>query len=79
MYTNRKDLVVIDIENNIIGAINIYYNYSDGIFSRTKLFYVDEDYTISLRYYDEDEEGETQFSGIENYKIAKDGKIFNVE
>lgn len=79
IYTNRKDLVVVDVENDIIDAMNIYYNYSDGIFSRTKLFYVKEDYTISLRYYDEDEEGESQFSGIEKYKITNDGNIINIK
>lgn len=79
MYTNRKDIVVLDFQNNVIDAMNIYYNYSDGIFARTKLFYIDQNYSISIRYYVEDEDGKAQFSEIEKYKITKDGSILSLE
>ena len=78
IYTNRKDLVVVDFENNIIDAINIYYNYSDGIFASTKFFYIEQDYYISLRNYGEDEEGKTQFYDIKKYRITKEGNIIGV-
>ncbi|MGY3793355.1 hypothetical protein [Aquimarina sp. 433] len=78
IFTNRKDLVILDNKNNIVDALNIYYNYSDGIFAKTKLFFIDEDYYISIRYYMEDEEGRTNFSDIEKFKITNEGKIVGI-
>jgi len=78
VYTNRKDIVTIDSKNNIVDAMNVYYSYSDGIFAQTKLFYIDENHIISIRYYSEDEEGNTTFSEIEKYEITKEGGILNL-
>ncbi|WP_299219232.1 hypothetical protein [uncultured Aquimarina sp.] len=78
IFTNRKDIVVLDKNLNIMDATNIYYDYSDGIYAKTKLFFIDNDYTISIRYYSENEEGQAIFSGIEKYKITEEGKIVGI-
>ncbi|MBQ4804458.1 hypothetical protein J8L88_16475 [Aquimarina sp. MMG015] len=79
IFTNRKDLVILDNKNNIVDALNIYYSYSDGIFAKTKLFFIDKDYSISIRYYMEDEEGKVNFSDIEKFKITNEGEILSIK
>lgn len=79
IHTNRKDLVIVDSEMNIIDELNVYYNYSDGVNARTKLFFIDKNYIISIRYYFENEEGESKFTSIEKFKITNDGKILKYE
>jgi len=79
IFTNRKDLVILDNNHNIIDAINIYYDYSDGIYAKTKLFFIDNDYTISIRYYKENEEGESNFSDIKKFKITNEGEILSIK
>ncbi|RKM89811.1 hypothetical protein D7036_24275, partial [Aquimarina sp. BL5] len=78
IFTNRKDLVILDNKSNLVDALNIYYSYRDGIFAKTKLFFIDEDYYISIRYYMEDEEGKANFSDIEKFKITNEGKIIGI-
>lgn len=77
LHTNRKDLVTVDSNMRIIDEMNIYYNYSNGIYARTKLFFIDKNYKISIRYYYENEEGKTKFTSIITYKVKKDGKIIS--
>lgn len=77
IYTNRKDLVTVDSKKKIIDEMNIYYDYSDGINARTKLFFIDENYKLSIRYYYENEEGVTKFTPIKNYSINTNGKIIS--
>ncbi|MFD0864178.1 hypothetical protein ACFQ1M_18325 [Sungkyunkwania multivorans] len=75
IYTQRMDLVIVDDKKNIIDALNIYYDYSDGIVAKTKLFYIDESYNIFVRYVVVGEEGNHKISGLEAYKITQKGRI----
>jgi len=75
IFINRKDLVVVNNESEIIDEINIYFNYSDGIIARTKLFFIDENYTLYLRYYNENEENKINFTDITKYLITSEGII----
>jgi len=76
-FVNRKDLVIVSNKNNIIDEMNLYYDYNDGINVKTKLFFIDEDYKIYIRYYNENEEGKSKFSNIETFQILNNGIIEN--
>jgi len=79
LIINRKDLVVFDAENHkIIDEINLYYDYNDGIVARTKLFFIDESYTIYTRYFSENEEGNYHMSGLSQFSISNSG-ILKIE
>ncbi len=72
---NRKDLVVVDATSTIIDEMNIYFSYTDGIIARTKLFFIDKDYNLYIRYFNEGEEDNISFSEIFKYMITSEGKI----
>ncbi|OEK09819.1 hypothetical protein A8C32_09925 [Flavivirga aquatica] len=71
---DRKDLVVINKNEEIISEMNLYYDFSDGITAKTKFFYIDKNYNIYIKYYYEGEE-KSRFSNIEKYKILVNGVI----
>ncbi|QXP54513.1 hypothetical protein H0I25_10475 [Cellulophaga sp. HaHa_2_95] len=74
LIINRKDLVIFDSEKNkIIDEINLYYDYNDGINARTKIFYIDENYNLFLRYFSENEEGDYNISEVNQYLISNKG------
>lgn len=72
---DRKDLVVIDENHKIISEMNLYYDYSNGIFARMKSFFIDKEGVIYIKYYFEDEEGSSKFSNVEKYMINDKGEI----
>ena len=72
---SRKDLVLVNENNKIIDEINLYYDYSNGVFARTKLYFIDKKNNIYIKYYFEDEEGVSKFSKITKYNIQNTGMI----
>lgn len=80
IVTPRKDLIIYDSkQNKIIDEMNLYFDYTDGIVAQTKLYFIDEDYNIFLRYYKESEEGNPVFSPIKKFVISELGKLESVK
>ncbi len=76
IITPRKDLVIYDSkQNKIIDEMNIYFDYTDGIVAQTKLYLIDKNHNIFIRYYQEMEEKKHNFSALKNFIISEDGKI----
>ncbi|MCX8662041.1 toxin-antitoxin system YwqK family antitoxin [Gilliamella sp. B2911] len=70
---SRMDLITTD-STNTIDKLNVYYSLSWVINGYRKLFFIDKNNIIHIKYFEEDEE-DTHFIRYEKFQISPEGKF----
>ena len=69
----RMDLITTD-STNIIDKLNVYYSLSWVIYGYEKLFFIDKNNIIHIKYFEGDEE-DTNFIRYEKFQISTESKF----
>jgi hypothetical protein len=73
-YRYQRNDMISSIDGKIIDSLNVYYDTSWSIIEIYKLFYIDKNKIIHIKYFSADEEF-TNFIRYDKYKVSDKGKF----